>query len=300
MNQPIRKVVFPVAGLGTRFLPATKIVPKELLPVADRPLIQWAVEEAAAAGCREFIFVTSPHKNTITDHFKATDHLEKNLTARDNQAALDKLKAGLPEDAQITEVMQENPLGLGHAIWCARDAVGKEAFAVILPDDLVQNKIGCLAQMLNTHKQTGGNMVAVENVAAETTNKYGIVEPSTNEAMPDAGAIVPIKSLVEKPAPADAPSQLAIIARYILQPESFDILAAFKKGAGNEIQITDAIADMIGQTPAFGFRFDGTRFDCGSQNGYLAANLAVALAEAKTPDGDELRAKIQLIVANSA
>ena len=298
MRQHIRKVVFPVAGLGTRFLPATKIVPKELLPVGDRPLIQWAVEEAAAAGCSEFIFVTSPHKNAITAHFEPAPHLEKNLVARDHQIELDKLKAGLPEGAKITEVRQGNPLGLGHAIWCARDAVGKEAFAVILPDDLVQNKTGCLSQMLHAHATTGGNMVAVEEIARAASDQYGIVDPGVSAAS-DA-AIVPIQGLVEKPAPADAPSQLAIIGRYILQPEIFDVLAAFKQGAGQEIQLTDAIADMMGTTPASGFRFQGKRFDCGSQNGYLAANLAVALAGPKTAELDELRAKIQLIVANSA
>ena len=292
MNQRPTKVVFPVAGLGTRFLPATKAVAKELLPVADRPLIQWAVEEAAEAGFEHFIFVTSPHKSAVAAHFDPAPHLQENLSARDNQAALELLKAGLPDGAKIDEVEQAEPLGLGHAIWCARELVGDEPFAVILVDDLVHHETGCLQQMLQAYRGTGGNMVAVETVPPEDTQKYGIIAPGRQN-----GAVIDVTDLVEKPSPETAPSQLAIIGRYILQPEIFATLSAFKKGAGNEIQITDAIADLMGDVSVYGFAFQGTRFDCGMPDGLLAANVAYGLSKDREKTA-ELRRKLHLILEN--
>lgn len=291
MPQPIRKVVFPVAGLGTRFLPATKAVPKEMLPVVDRPLIQWAVEEATAAGCTEFIFVSAPEKKAIINHFSDAPNYESVLQARGKTAELELLKAGLPQDATITEIFQETPLGLGHAIWCAHEAVGDEPFAVILPDDMVLHGKGCLTQMVEAYATTGGNLVAVENVPADQTHRYGVLDPGAED-----GALVEIKGLVEKPAPEDAPSNLAIIGRYILDPQIMHTLAAFKKGAGGEIQITDAMADLIGQVALNGFRFDGTRYDCGNREGFLAANLAFALADTDIAANGHLRARMQDIL----
>ncbi len=291
MPQPIRKVVFPVAGLGTRFLPATKAVPKEMLPVVDRPLIQWAVEEATAAGCTEFIFVSAPEKKAIINHFSDAPHYETVLQARGKTAELELLKAGLPQGATIIELFQETPLGLGHAIWCAHEAVGDEPFAVILPDDMVLHGTGCLSQMVEAYATTGGNLVAVENVPADQTHRYGVLDPGAED-----GALVEIKGLVEKPAPQDAPSNLAIIGRYILDPQIMHTLAAFKKGAGGEIQITDAMADLIGQVALNGFRFDGTRYDCGNREGFLAANLAFALADTDITANGTLRARMQDIL----
>lgn len=273
MPQTIRKVVFPVAGLGTRFLPATKAVPKEMLPVVDRPLIQWAVEEAAAAGCDEFIFVTSPHKRAILEHFSAAPAYQETLEARGKHDELELLRAGLPENAKIREVYQDKPLGLGHAIWCAREAVGNEPFAVILPDDMVLHAKGCLSQMVEQYDKLGGNLVAIEAVPHDQTQRYGVLDPGAEN-----GALVAVKGLVEKPAPADAPSNLAIIGRYILDPKVMEDLSAFNKGAGGEIQITDTLANLIGALPLHGYKFQGKRYDCGNRVGFLAANLAFALS----------------------
>ncbi|HCN31523.1 MAG: UTP--glucose-1-phosphate uridylyltransferase GalU [Candidatus Micropelagos sp.] len=280
MSQKIRKVVFPVAGMGTRFLPATKAVPKEMLPVFSKPLIQWSVEEATEAGITEFIFVTSPDKPSIISHFQSSPAYEAMLQERNKTEELELLKAGLPDNAKITEVSQDKPLGLGHAIWCAKEAVGNEPVAVILPDDMVQHTSGCLKQMVDAYEKTGGNLVAVENVPTDQTYRYGILDPET-----DDGQIVKIRGMVEKPAPEDAPSDLAIIGRYILDPMIMETLDKGKTGAGGEIQITDAMADLIGTCPLHGLRFEGTRYDCGNKVGFLAANLAYAALDPELVDG---------------
>ena len=284
MSHEINTVVFPVAGMGTRFLPATKAVPKEMLPVVDKPLIQWAVEEAAAAGCTRFVFVTAPEKGAIMNHFADAPHYQEMLEARGKTRELALLKAGLPENAEIIEIFQDEPLGLGHAIWCAREATGDKPFAVILPDDMVQHQTGCLAQMAAQYAAVGGNLVAVENVPEEETYRYGVLDPGAEN-----DDLVEVKGLVEKPAPEDAPSTLAIIGRYILDAKIMDTLSAFKTGAGGEIQITDAMAELIGQVPMHGFRFAGTRYDCGNRDGFLEANLAFALAEG----GDTLKKRLR-------
>lgn len=292
MTQTVRKVVFPVAGLGTRFLPATKAVPKEMLPVVDRPLIQWAVEEAAAAGCNEFIFVSSPHKRAILEHFSRAPAYEEVLEARGKHDEMALLQAGLPENAKITEVLQDKPLGLGHAIWCAREAVGDEPFAVILPDDMVLHGTGCLSQMVEQYEQLGGNLVAIEAVPHDQTQRYGVLDPGA-----ETGTLVAIKGLIEKPAPADAPSNLAIIGRYILDPQVMEDLSTFNKGAGGEIQITDTLANLIGKLPLHGYKFQGQRYDCGSRVGFLAANLAFALSQSDTSGhgdlGENLRSMLR-------
>lgn len=291
----IDTVVFPVAGMGTRFLPATKAVPKEVLPVVDKPLIQWAVEEAAAAGCTRFVFVTSPEKGAIMQHFSDAPHYAEILEARGKTRELALLKAGLPDNAEIIETYQPEPLGLGHAIWCAHEATGDKPFAVILPDDMVQHQTGCLAQMVAAYGKTGGNLVAVENVPADQTHRYGVLDIGAED-----GALVAVNGLVEKPAPEDAPSTLAIIGRYILDGQIMktlaDMVAANKTGAGGEIQITDAMAGLIGALPLHGFRFDGTRYDCGTRDGFLEANLAFALAEAAANGNDELKARLRALL----
>jgi UTP--glucose-1-phosphate uridylyltransferase len=272
MPKPIRKAVFPVGGLGTRFLPATKTMPKEMLPVVDKPLIQYALEEARAAGIDEFIIVVGPDKTAIKDHFADNEALRATLEARGKTAEL----AAVMEIAALLDgidyVLQAEPLGLGHAVWCARDKVGDEPFAVISPDDLVLADRPCLVQMVDTYAETGGNLVAVMDVPLEQTDRYGILDVGT-----DDGRLAEIKGLVEKPAPADAPSTLSIIGRYILQPEIFAQLDRQEKGAGGEIQLTDAMAGLIGSAPFHGLRFDGQRFDCGDKVGFLEANIAYAL-----------------------
>lgn len=291
----IDTVVFPVAGMGTRFLPATKAVPKEVLPVVDKPLIQWAVEEAAAAGCTRFVFVTSPEKGAIMQHFSDAPHYAEILEARGKTRELALLKAGLPDNAEIIETYQPEPLGLGHAIWCAHEATGDKPFAVILPDDMVQHQTGCLAQMVAAYDKTGGNLVAVENVPADQTHRYGVLDIGAED-----GALVAVNGLVEKPPPEDAPSTLAIIGRYILDRQIMttlaDMVTANKTGAGGEIQITDAMAALIGDLPLHGFRFDGTRYDCGTRDGFLEANLAFALADAAVTGNDELKARLRALL----
>lgn len=291
MNQRPRKVVFPVAGLGTRFLPATKVTPKEMLPVVSRPLIQWTVEEAAAAGFDHFIFVTAAHKPSILEHFSPAPALAETLNSRGDTETAALLNAGLPAGARVTQIIQDEPRGLGHAIWCAGEALEGEPFAVILTDDLVLSKTPCLVQMMAAYETTGGNMLAVEEVPAADTGKYGVVAPGTSH-----GALVEINALVEKPAPDVAPSNLAVIGRYILQPEIIDALSAFKLGAGNEIQLTDAIADLIGQVPCHGFRFQGDRYDCGQQTGFLAANMAYALDTSTGDEAAELRHMMKQVI----
>ena len=271
--QSIRKVVFPVAGLGTRFLPATKAVPKEMFPVVDRPLIQYALEEARASGIEEFIFVTAPGKEAIEAHFRPDPELARALETQGKSDARDAVTAYLPDSSRVHFILQTEPLGLGHAVWCARDLVGDEPFAVVLADDLVQSQAPCLKQLLDVYEEKGGNVVAVMDVPREETRNYGILKVGE-----DNGRLAEVQGLVEKPDPAQAPSTLSIIGRYVLQPAIFDLLAEQRRGAGKEIQLTDAMARMIGQTPFHGLRFEGHRFDCGNRLGFLEANLAYALA----------------------
>jgi UTP--glucose-1-phosphate uridylyltransferase len=266
----VRKAVFPIGGLGTRFLPATKSMPKEMLPVVDRPLIQYAVDEAREAGIEQFIFVTSRGKSLIEDHFDHAFELEEAMARRGKSLA--SLDGTRPSPGDIAIVRQQEPLGLGHAVWCARRLIGDEPFAVLLPDDLMVGKPGCLKQMVDAHAELGGNLICTEEVAAEDTHKYGIITPGAS-----AGAITEVTGLVEKPAPDVAPSRLAIIGRYILQPEVMDVLGSQEEGAGGEIQLTDALARMIGQQPFHGVTFDGKRYDCGDKGGFVTATLALAL-----------------------
>lgn len=279
MSSPIRKAVFPVGGLGTRFLPATKALPKEMLPVVDKPLIQYAAEEAWAAGVEELIFVTGRGKTAIEDHFDKGWELQATLVARGKSDLLEDLQTLLRKPGEIVYTRQQEPLGLGHAVWCARHLVGREPFAVLLADDLILADRPCLAQMIDAYQETGGNLVAVEDVPREETNRYGILDVSS-----DDGRIAAAKGLVEKPAPEVAPSTLSIIGRYILQPEVFDELGRHETGAGDEIQLTDAMARTIGRVPFHGLRFEGRRFDCGSKAGFLEANVAFALARSDLAD----------------
>ena len=276
MSVRVRKAIFPVGGLGTRFLPATKAMPKEMLPVVDKPLIQYAVEEAQAAGIEEFIFVTGRGKTAIEDHFDHSYELEKTLEERGKAAELDELRRWLPRPGSVAYTRQMAPLGLGHAVWCARNLVGDEPFAVLLADDLILSRRPCLAQMVDAHAATGGNMIAVMDVPREHTKRYGIVAPGR-----DDGRMVEVTGLVEKPAPEKAPSTCAVIGRYILDPSVFSHLGRGTKGAGGEIQLTDALAAMIGAAPFHGLRFEGKRFDCGDKIGFLEAQIAFAL---KRPD----------------
>ncbi len=272
MTKPLRKAVFPVAGLGTRFLPATKAMAKEMLPIVDKPLIQYAVEEARAAGIEQFCLVTGRGKIALVDHFDVAYELEATLRARNKQAELNLLaEMRLPPGAIVTTRQQE-PLGLGHAIWCARAFIGDDAFAILLPDDLVLSDTPCMKQLADAHAETGGCVVAVVEVPRDQTNKYGILDVGT-----DDGRLVEVKGLVEKPKPADAPSNLSIIGRYVLTPEVMGFLAAMERGAGNEIQLTDGMAKLIGRVPFHGLRYEGRRFDCGDKIGYLEAQIAFAL-----------------------
>lgn len=271
-TQPVRKAVLPIAGLGTRFLPITKAVPKELLPIVDRPLIQYAVDEARAAGIEQFIFVTGRGKGAIEDYFDSAYELEATLAAKDKGRELQELRALLPEPGNISFLRQQEPKGLGHAVWCARHLVGEEPFAVILPDDLVHGSPPCLAQLLDAYEKTNGNVLAVEEVPRAHTNRYGILDIARED-----GPLVSVKGLVEKPDPKIAPSTLSIIGRYILLPEIFGYLARQDAGAAGEIQLTDAIAKMIGTHPLHGVRFKGIRYDCGDKVGFLHATVALAL-----------------------
>jgi UTP--glucose-1-phosphate uridylyltransferase len=273
--KPIRKAILPVAGLGTRFLPATKAMPKEMLPVVDRPLIQHVVDEARQAGIEHFIFVTGRNKAVIEDHFDRQFELELTLTERQRKADLELLSRDLPGAGQTSFTRQQLPLGLGHAVWCARELVGREPFALLLPDVLVQAERGCLAQMIDarTHLPTKSNVIAVEEVPADRIHMYGVV--GVGDARGEAFAIT---RMVEKPPRSEAPSNLIITGRYILQPEIFDILADQTRGAGGEIQLTDAMIRLAEKQPFYGLKFQGRSFDCGSKVGFLAANVAFALA----------------------
>lgn len=274
MIKPVRKAVFPVAGLGTRFLPATKSIPKEMLTIVDKPLIQYAVEEARDAGIEELIFVTGRNKTVMADHFDHSFELEKTLEERGKHDALEAVRSWLPKPGQISFTRQQQPLGLGHAVWCARNFISDEPFAVLLADDLILAKPGCLKQMMEVYNEIGGNVVATEEVPRDQTNRYGILDVTE-----DKGKTVSAKGLVEKPDPAEAPSNLCIIGRYILQPEVFSYLDKQERGAGNEIQLTDAMAKTIGDIPFHGVRFEGDRYDCGSKKGFVEANIAFALAQ---------------------
>lgn len=276
MTKPLRKAVLPVAGLGTRFLPATKAMAKEMLPVVDKPLIQYAVEEARAAGIDQFCLVTGRGKTAIVEHFDIAFELEATLRQRGKEADLRNLRSWqLPPGAMVT-VRQQEPLGLGHAIWCARAFIGDDSFAILLPDDLVLSETPCMAQLADAYHQTGGCVVAVTEVPREHTSRYGILDIGA-----DDGRLVEVKGLVEKPKPEDAPSNLSIIGRYILSPKVLDYLSMMQRGAGNEVQLTDAMAKMIGQVPFHGLRYEGRRFDCGDKIGFLEAQIAFAL---KRPD----------------
>ncbi len=272
MVQRVRKCVFPVGGLGTRFLPATKAMPKEMLPVVDKPLIQYAVEEAQAAGIQHFIFVTGRGKTALEDHFDHAPDLERTLSDRGKTAELDLVRSWMPKSGQVSYTRQQEPMGLGHAVWCARDLVENEPFAVILPDDLVLADVACMKQLVDAHTDVGGHVVAVADVPREHTKRYGILDVEN-----DDGRLAKAKGLVEKPDPKDAPSTLSIIGRYILHPSVFEHLDKQMKGAGDEIQLTDAIAKTIGSVPFHGLRYKGRRFDCGDKVGWLEANLHFAL-----------------------
>lgn len=272
MTKPLRKVVLPVAGLGTRFLPATKAMAKEMLPVVDKPLIQYAIEEARAAGIDQFCMVTGRGKTALVEHFDIAYELEATLRQRDKADALALLTGAQVEPGSMVTVRQQVPMGLGHAIWCARAFIGDDPFAIILPDDMVLADTPCLAQLAQAYRETGGNVIAVAEVPREHTNRYGILRIGH-----DDGRLVEVKGLVEKPAPDVAPSNLSILGRYILMPEVIGHLARMERGAGNEVQLTDGMAKLIGTQPFHGLRYEGRRFDCGDKLGFLEAQIAFAL-----------------------
>ena len=286
-RKPVRKAIFPVGGMGTRFLPATKAMPKEMLPIIDRPLIQYAVEEAAAAGIEEFIFVTGRGKHAIEDHFDESVELNHLLNEQGKDDILADIRGWMPKPGQVFYTRQMAPLGLGHAVWCARHLIGDEPFAVLLADDLVMSKTPCLKQMVDVYGETGGSVVAVVDVPREHTDRYGILDVNH-----DDGRLASVKGLVEKPAPADAPSTLSIIGRYILQPNVFRWLDRQEKGKGGEIQLTDAMASMLEDGPFHGVRFEGRRFDCGNKIGFVEATLALALSR------PEMAPAVREIIAN--
>ncbi len=279
MIKTLRKAVLPVAGLGTRFLPATKAMPKEMLTVVDKPLIQYAVDEARAAGIEQFCMVTGRGKTALIDHFDIAFELEATLAERNKREALALLRSEAMPPGSITTVRQQVPLGLGHAIWCARTFIGDDPFAILLPDDLVLSETPCLEQLADVYHKTGGNVVAVTQVPHEQTNRYGILKIGATE-----GNLVEVTGLVEKPAPKDAPSDLSIIGRYVLLPQVVTYLSQMERGAGNEVQLTDAMAKMIGHTPFHGLKFEGKRFDCGDKVGFLEAQIAFALARPDLAD----------------
>ncbi len=269
----VTKAVFPVAGMGTRFLPATKSIPKEIMTLVDRPLIQYAIDEARAAGIKEFIFVTSRGKSALEDYFDHSPELESALKKSGKSDLLEVLRATNMDSGAIAYVRQNRPMGLGHAVWCARRLVGNEPFAVLLPDDVIAAEKPCLQQMIEAYAETGGNMVATMEVAPEKASSYGVLDIGE-----DMGSIVRAKGMVEKPKAEDAPSNLAVIGRYILSPQVMTNLNRMKQGAGGEIQLTDAIAEEVIQGNVYGFRFRGQRYDCGSKAGFLQATVAFGLA----------------------
>ena len=268
--RPIRKAIFPVAGLGTRLLPATKAIPKEMITIVDRPLIQYAVDEAREAGIETMIFVTGRGKSALVDHFDRAFELETVMRAKGK--SLDPLAPSNARFGEIVTVRQQEPLGLGHAVWCAREIVGDEPFAVLLPDELMVGKPNCLAQMVEAYERVGGNVVAALEVPDSETHRYGVIDPGASD-----GRLTEIRGMVEKPAPGTAPSNLMLPGRYILQPEVMRALDSQDHGTGGEIQLTDAMAKLIGQQPFHAFRFEGQRYDCGSADGFVIANIALAL-----------------------
>ncbi len=289
MARPIRKAVFPVAGLGTRFLPATKAMPKEMLTIVDRPVIQYAVDEARAAGIEHLVFVTGRNKSVIEDHFDNQVELEMALQERGKEEALDALRGELPAAGMTSYTRQQAPLGLGHAVWCARDIVGGEPFALLLPDQVMQAETGCLSQMMAAYEKHGGNVIAVDEVPEDQVHRYGIVGVGEED---ETG--FEVVSMVEKPAREKAPSNLYISGRYILQPEIFELLENQASGAGGEIQITDAMIRLSRSQRFTGVRFNGRTFDCGSKAGFLAANVAFALAR---PDiAPDFKAELDKII----
>jgi UTP--glucose-1-phosphate uridylyltransferase len=280
-HKPVRKAVFPVAGLGTRFLPATKAIPKEMLPIVDSPLIQYAVNEAREAGIEQMIFVTGRGKSVIEDHFDIAFELEHTMTSRGKDVSV--LANTRLSPGNCVYVRQQEPLGLGHAIWCARDIIGDEPFAIFLPDEFMHGSPGCMKQMVDAYHQIGGNIISVLEVPRNAVSSYGVIAPGAAN-----GAVTEILGLVEKPKVEDAPSNLIVSGRYILQPEVMRILEGQEKGAGGEIQLTDAMAQMIGRQPFHAVTFNGNRYDCGSKVGYIEANLALAL---QRPDmAEQIRA----------
>ena len=288
----VTKAVFPVAGMGTRFLPATKAIPKEIMTLVDRPLIQYAIDEARAAGIREFIFVTSRGKSALEDYFDHAPELENALRKAGKEDLLEILKETNMDSGAIAYVRQNRAMGLGHAVWCARRLIGNEPFAVLLPDDVIAAQKPCLQQMIEAYAQIGGNMVAAMEVPPEKTKSYGVLDIAE-----DMGSIVRVKGMVEKPRVEDAPSNLAVIGRYILTPQVMTNLNRMRQGVGGEIQLTDAIAEETGKSPGvYGFRFRGQRYDCGSKAGFLQATVAFGLAR---PDlRDEFEVYLHEMVAS--
>lgn len=270
MSIRVRKAVFPVAGLGTRLLPATKSIPKEMITIVDRPLIQYAVDEAREAGIEQLIFVTGRGKSSLVDYFDQAFELEAAL--RDKGKSLDVLAPSDAKFGEVVTVRQQQPLGLGHAVWCARHIVGDEPFAVLLPDELMYGKPNCLAQMIQAYERVGGNIVAALEVPESETHKYGVIDPGATD-----GRLIEIRGMVEKPASGSAPSNLMLPGRYILQPQVMEALDAQERGAGGEIQLTDAMAKLIGRQPFYAYRFKGERYDCGSAAGFVIANIAMAM-----------------------
>ncbi len=281
-RKPIRKAVFPVAGLGTRFLPATKVVPKELLPIVDRPLIQYAVEEAREAGIEQMIFVTGRGKTALVDNFDIAYELEATMAARGKDLSV--LDPTRFTPGNLITVRQQVPMGLGHAVWCARAIVGDEPFAVLLPDELMIGTPGCIAQMVEAYHEVGGNLISVLEVPREEVSSYGVIDPGESH-----GALTEVRGLVEKPKVDEAPSNKIVSGRYILQPEVMRALESQEKGAGGEIQLTDSMARMIGQQPFHAVTFEGRRFDCGSKTGFVEATLALAL------ERDDMGAEVRKI-----
>ncbi len=279
-RKPIKKAVFPVAGLGTRFLPATKAIPKELLPIVDRPLIQYAVDEAREAGIEQIIFVTGRGKTAIVEHFDVAFELEATMTERGKDMKVLDATRATPGD--IITVRQQVPLGLGHAIWCARAIVGDDPFAILLPDELMVGEPGCMKQMVEAYNEVGGNLISVLEVPHDEVSSYGVIDPGNSN-----GNLTEVKGLVEKPPIDEAPSNKIISGRYILQPEVMRTLENQGKGAGGEIQLTDAMARMIGSQPFHAVTFDGKRYDCGSKTGFVEATLAIALE--REDMGEEVR-----------
>jgi UTP--glucose-1-phosphate uridylyltransferase len=283
--KPVRKAIFPVAGLGTRLLPATKTMPKEMLTVVDRPLIQYAVDEAREAGIEQMIFITGRGKSSLVDYFDTSFELEAVMEKAGK--SLDALVPARANSGEIVSVRQQQPLGLGHAVWCARQIVGDEPFAVLLPDDLMVGKPGALKQMVDAYAKLGGNIICAQEVPADKTGSYGIITPGKAD-----GAVIEVKGLVEKPRPEAAPSRLGVVGRYILQPEVMAILGKVERGAGGEIQLTDGMAGLIGRQAFHALKVDAVRHDCGDKAGFVLANLAIAL------DRDDLRPKIEEFLAS--